>query len=66
MLLIELMLGSAPHAAEVRERHRQALLGLRQRAETTEHNDYELYWLDAQLRKIKAEDSASTADDPPY
>ena len=66
MLLIELMLGSAPHAAEVRERHRQALLGLRQRAEITEHNDYELYWLDAQLRKIKAEDPTSTANGPPH
>ena len=65
MLLIELMQGSTPHAAEIRKRHRQALLGLRQRAETTEHNDYELYWLDAQLRKIMAEDTASTADGSP-
>ena len=66
MLLIELMLGNTPHAAEVRERHRQALLGLRQRAEITEHNDYELYWLDAQLRKITAEDPTSTANGPPH
>ena len=29
-------------------------------------NDYELYWLDAQLRKIMAEDLTSTANGPPH
>jgi hypothetical protein len=53
LALVELLLGAGDPQGGIQRRHRATLLGLRQRAESNHRNDYELYWLDAQLNALE-------------
>ena len=52
LLLSELLEGSTEHTERRVGLRRQSLNGLLDRARSNEHNDYEIYWLEAELSKL--------------